>query len=257
MKNNKKYDSWYIPGKFFNQDYLNLYKKFLTKKRTRKEVDFIEEVLNLKKGMNILDLACGYGRHAIELAKRGYKVTGQDVNGFFLEEAEKEAKKEKINITWIEGDMRKIPYKNEFDVVLSLFTSFGYLETDDDHQEVISELAKALKKNGLFFLDVHNREEFIRHSSFKEKKKLPDGSVMVIKQDFDFITGKINECRTWIKKNQKDEEYFLSFRQFTLIELINMCQKSGLIFRESFGDYQGKPLILDSRRSILITKKSN
>ena len=254
LKNQKQI--WYTPGEFFDENYLELYRKIIPQERTIKEVDFIERCLNLKPGMKILDLACGYGRHTIEFARRGYKMVGQDINSLFLNEAKKEAKKAKIKIDWVESDMRLIPFKNEFDVVLNLFTSFGYLETDKDHQKVIFEIAKSLKIGGFFFLDIHNREEFVCHYHPKETKNLPDSSTLIFERNFDFVTGRINEQRVWIKKNNQKIEKFLSFRQFTLVELISMCGLNGLVFKESYGDYNGDPLSFNTKRCILVVQKT-
>lgn len=252
-KNQKKF--WYAPGEFFDENYLELYKEILPAERTIKEVDFIEKCLKLKPGMKILDLACGYGRHTIEFARRGYKMVGQDINPLFLNKGRQETKKAKVKIDWVESDMRLIPFKNEFDIVLNLFTSFGYLETDEEHQKVIFEVAKSLKTGGLFFLDIHNREEFIRHYRPKEIKKLSDGSTLIFERTFDFVTGRINERRIWVKKNNQKKEMFLSFRQFTLVELVSMCRQAGLLFKKSYGNYNGEPIGFDTKRCILIVKK--
>ena len=79
---------WYTEeAGFFGPGYLREYADLTTPQRTAAEIDFLEHVLGLERGAAILDLACGHGRHAIELARRGYTVTGQDINDFFLQEA--------------------------------------------------------------------------------------------------------------------------------------------------------------------------
>jgi len=131
--NEKQIVPWYTEeGGFFSSDYFEEYVDDLTPERTKTEVDFLEKELKLKKGMNILDLACGHGRHAIELAKRGYLMTGQDINASFLKNAKQSAKKAGVEVNWIKSDIRQIPFEDEFDVVLNLFTSFGYLENDEE-----------------------------------------------------------------------------------------------------------------------------
>jgi 2-polyprenyl-3-methyl-5-hydroxy-6-metoxy-1,4-benzoquinol methylase len=116
---------------FFGKNYMKEYGKELPPERTKSEIDFAEKVLKLKKKAKILDLGCGHGRHSVELALRGYKVTGQDLNKYFLKLAEDSSKESGVDVRWIRSDMRKIPFKHEFDAVVNLFTAFGYLENDD------------------------------------------------------------------------------------------------------------------------------
>jgi len=253
---NNKIFFWYSPkGKVFNKDFWKFYKKILTFRRTKEEVNFIKKVLKLKPGMKILDLCCGYGRHSIELAKQGYEVVGQDINPFFLKEAEKSAKKIGVKIQWVENDMRKIPFKKEFDVVLNLFTSFGYFEKEKDHQKVFFEVNKALKPKGYFFLDVINREKILYPYKHKRVIKTSDGSVLKIEANFDIVTSRNNERRIMILKNGKRKEFYISIRIFTLTELISMTQKAGLIFERSYGDYFGNPVSFSADRCILIAQK--
>jgi Cyclopropane fatty acid synthase and related methyltransferases len=150
---------WYSPKKgLFNLEYFKINeKRVLTPERTLREVNFIEEILHLKPGAEILDLACGVGRHSIELAKRGYKVTGLDINPALLKEARRRAKKQMVKIRWICKDMREITFQEKFDVVLNLFTSFGYF-TEKENQELISKVSKALKPQGYFVIEVNHRE---------------------------------------------------------------------------------------------------
>jgi cyclopropane fatty-acyl-phospholipid synthase-like methyltransferase len=255
MSRNYQQTYWYLPGNIFDKYYFNLYKKSLTASITKKEVNFIEKILKLKKGMKILDLACGWGRHSIEFARRGYKVVGQDINPLFLQEARRTAKEAGVKVRWIKQDMRKIPFRNEFDVALSLFTSFGYFEKEEDHQKVMSEVYKSLKPRGAFFLDVINRERLVRRFRPKEHKELSDGSLLTIERKFDFLTGHLEDKRTYMKKKRKKKESRLGIRIFTLTELISTCQRVGLKFKKSYGSYKGDPISFNSKRCILIAQK--
>jgi ubiquinone/menaquinone biosynthesis C-methylase UbiE len=247
---------WYLPEKkVFDKNFLEFYKKILTPQRTKKEVNFIERALKLRPGMKILDLACGWGRHAIEFAKRGYKVVGQDINSLFLKEGMKEAKKIKAEIHWVKSDMREIPFENEFDVVLNLFTSFGYFTKEESHQKVFFEIARALKPKGYFFLDVVNREKILHPYQPKRIIKARNGSTLIIEKNFDLINSRSNERRILIFKNRKRREFYLSIRIFTLTELISMARKAKLIFKKVYGDYRGNPFNFHSERCILITQK--
>jgi cyclopropane fatty-acyl-phospholipid synthase-like methyltransferase len=95
----KQTEPWYTEkGGFFGSEYFEEYAEDLTPERTKTEVDFLEKELKLKKGTKILDLVCGHGRHTIELAKRGYLMTGQDINASFLKNTKQSAKKAGVEV---------------------------------------------------------------------------------------------------------------------------------------------------------------
>ena len=135
-KMKKRKSEWFSEeAGFFGPGYLVEYAGILTSEKTRAEVDFLVKTLCLKKGVKILDLACGHGRHTVELARRGFSMTGQDLNAFFLHEAKKAARRAEAKVRWVKSDIRQIPFQNEFDAVFNLFTAFGYFDSDDDHQK--------------------------------------------------------------------------------------------------------------------------
>ena len=97
---------------------------------TARQVDFLEEKLNLKKGEKILDLACGFGRHALELARRGYDVTGVDITPAYIDFAARQARQEGLTASFLCADIREVAFDGEFDVVLNMADgAVGYLET--------------------------------------------------------------------------------------------------------------------------------
>src|SRR4030088_3245366 len=108
--------SWFGPG------YLALYDEYLAE-RTTVEIDQLETLLALRPPLRVLDLPCGQGRHAIELARRGYEVTGVDLSPFLLEVAEERAQGAGLRVRWLSGDIRQPIVDASFDVVLNLFTS--------------------------------------------------------------------------------------------------------------------------------------
>lgn len=248
---------WYSEeAGFFGPGYLKKHGDNLTQEKTLAEVDFLEKTLALKKGAKVLDCPCGHGRHSIELARRGYNVTGQDLSGFFLEEAKKAAKRAKVSLRWVKGDMRELSFENEFDVALNLFTAFGYLESDDEDQKALNAVVKALKRDGKFVLDVINRDHIVRTYREKDGQQLSDGSVVVTERKFDHATGRNIEKQIWIWKNGKREEFSLLVRMYTVAELAAMFRKAGLTLKEMYGSHFGDPLTFDSKRYILIAEKN-
>jgi SAM-dependent methyltransferase len=247
---------WYSEeGGFFGPGYIKEYEDELTPERTCFEVNFLEKVLSIQKGAKILDCPCGHGRHSIELARRGYDVTGQDLNGYFIKEAEKAAKRAGVYVRWLKRDMRKIPFENEFDFVLNLFTAFGYLESDDEDQKALDAAAKSLKRGGKFVLDVVNRDYVVRHYQEADWLQLPDGSIVAAEKKFDHATGRNIEKVIRLWRDGRREEFLLFLRMYTVAELAAMFRKAGLTLKEMYGNYKGDPITFDSQRYILIAEK--
>lgn len=124
---------------------------------TVKEVDFLEKTLGLTGTETVLDLACGYGRHSLELARRGYRVTGVDITPAYVDDANKNAAEEQLQAVFLCDDLRNLRYENEFDVVLNMADgAIGYLEDDAENLKIFDVIAKALKPGGRSFIDVQS-----------------------------------------------------------------------------------------------------
>ena len=124
---------------------------------TKRQVDFIIKTLDLKGNEKVLDLACGFGRHALEFARRGYDVTGVDITPEYVAHANEQAKKEKLKASFICADIREVKFAQSFDVVLNMADgAIGYLENDEENKKVFQVTADALKKGGKHFMDIMN-----------------------------------------------------------------------------------------------------
>ena len=124
---------------------------------TKEQVDFIEKMLELRGDEKILDLACGYGRHSLEFARRGYAVTGVDITKVYIEDARKCAKQENLNANFICEDIRNVSFCEQYDVVLNMADgAIGYLENDEENAKVFDVIAKALKPGGKSFMDIQS-----------------------------------------------------------------------------------------------------
>ena len=126
---------------------------------TENQVDFIVKTLNLTGTERILDLACGFGRHSLSFAKRGYSVVGVDITKNYIDDAKTTARKLSLAVEFICADIRDIHFINEFDVVLSLADgAIGYLENDEENLKIFDKIADALKINGKHIMDIINAE---------------------------------------------------------------------------------------------------
>ncbi len=130
----------------FNDDYLRACEK-LTDEQIAREVDFVEDSLSIERGGTVLDLACGTGRHAIELSRRGYEVVGFDLSLAMLARAGDEAQDREAKLNFIQGDMREMTFDEQFDGVYCWNTSFGYFE-EEKNAQVIDRIHRSLKRRG-------------------------------------------------------------------------------------------------------------
>jgi len=154
------------------------------------ECDFIEKEINYNKSYKIIDVGCGTGRHAIELTKRGYRVTGIDLSESQLQRAKEKARAQNLQIDFRKHDARQLPFSQEFDLAIMLCEgAFALMETDEMNYEILRNVANSLKStgklifttlNGLFPL-FNSVEEF--YASTAEK-----GNSTCCKSTFDLMT---------------------------------------------------------------------
>lgn len=253
----------------FDEKYLNTYVDIVTPELTQKQIAFLRQHLQLKRGASILDLACGYGRHTIELARQGYQVIGLDYSKYFIELAKNEAKKQNVKVDFIRDDMRNLSFVNKFDAVISMFTSFGYFEDEKDNVLVLRKISRALKSKGKFLIDLNNVIWVLVRMSQQGKvdpktgrlqtlprtERLSNGLKVVIKEEFDPITMRWSMTRTWQEKNQQ-RSYKTKVRMFSLPEINNMMEQSGLQIKKVWGDFEGAPFSFESRRLVGLAQKA-
>src|SRR5256712_4243303 len=146
---------WYED--FFGSDYLIRY----VHPETAAQVEAIDKILHLRQGGRILDVACGAGRHTIGLSKRAYRVTGFDLSAPLLAEARTAARNAAVKPTFVQGDMRRLPYRNAFDAAISMFTSFGYFDRPAEDRQVLRGVARALRPRGKFLMELFNRDSLV------------------------------------------------------------------------------------------------
>lgn len=239
--------------KFFDEHYLKVYKEL--EKETSREVEAIVRMMDLKPKAKILDLCCGYGRHSIELVQRGFQVIGYDLSDFFIEKAKKDSVDLGVEIEFVKGDMRKLPFDKEFDAVVNIFTSFGFFDKESDDFKVTKGVSRALKKGGLFLLDLKNREYLIRNFQRRRWRQQED-FIMLEDNFFDLFTSRWELTRTLLFQNGRKKENSFSLRMYSFTEILNLLKKSGFILESVYGDFDFREYSLDSPRMILISRKT-
>ena len=216
----------------FNDDFIRTMAK-VTDEQIAKEVDFVEESLAVAKGAMLLDLACGTGRHAIELTRRGYKVVGFDLSLPMLAKAAEEAQERNQKLNFVQGDMREMTFEDTFDGIYCWNTSFGFFE-EEKNAQVIQRVHKALKKGGQFMLEVGNRDYIIRQAPSLAWFE-GDGCICMDEMSIDWITSRMKVKRTMMMDDGRTKEIDYSVRIYSLHELGRILHESGFRVAEVSG----------------------
>lgn len=251
---------WY--DGFFEKDYFETWlggrvDRVLTPERTEAEVDFIERALGLAPGSRILDLCCGHGRHALLLAKRGYAMTGVDLSDRALRLARRRAGRAGLPVRWLKRDMRRIAFREEFDAVINVFTSFGYFESDAENEDVLRRVAAALRPGGLFLIDCINWEHLARSHEPHRWRQASDGTVVLEDASLDLLAGRNGSEWTAIAPDGSRRHGRVDLRVYTLRELAGILERAGLRFRQAWGGFDGQDYSLDSPRMIVLAQKGD
>jgi len=248
--------AWY--EQFFGEDYMRFHLRGgeWLDERTVPQCDFVLSALDLQPGARVLDLCCGQGRHAVEFAKRGFRVTGFDLSDYLLGLARVRADKAEVACEFVRGDMREIPWDCEFDAVVNLFTSFGYLESDEEDERALHAVRGALRPGGLLLSDQPSRE---RTSSWLGNGRKDwwegDGHIVLDEEDWDVLTSRITMTRTIIAPDGARRQTGFVLRLYSHSEWLAMFRRVGLEWVRSYGGYDGSDYAHDSRGLIILARK--
>ena len=249
-----EYDpEWY--RSFFGQDYLDVYGHLFTEERSEAEAEFVIRALDLKPGDRVLDLCCGIGRHAVPLARAGLEVTGLDMSEEYLDMASYTAREAGVEIRLVQGDMREIPFSEEFDAVVNLFTAFGYFDSEADDQQVMDSAAVALKPGGRLLLDLLNRDWVAANFVRSESREGEDGTIYQERRDFDPVAGRNHVEFSITSRDGSDRTVSHHIRLYVATEISRMLGQAGLTLERSYGGYDGSLLSVETRRMILVARR--
>jgi SAM-dependent methyltransferase len=246
--------AWYVD--FFRSDYLNVYGHMFTEERAEKESAFVASALGLKTGASVLDLCCGQGRHSIQLAKRGLRVTSLDLNAEYLELAKQAAATAKVEIETVAADMREIPFEDKFDAIVNMYSSFGYLESEAEDLKVLESAAKALKAGGQLLLDMLNREWAIDNYIQNDWHTGADGTLYVERRDLDLATSRMHVHFIVVdSKGGRRESIGHNIRLYTLTEMTRLLERVGIRVTSVVGGFDSEDYGIVTRRMIIVGRK--
>jgi len=243
-------ESW---KQFFNEDYLLFSEEILTEERTKLEVGAIESLLQLSPGASILDFGCGQGRLSVPLGQLGYQVTCFDGSNVLLEEARRRAEAVNVSLSYRLADMRGLCMEDAFDAVINFGTAFGYTLNDQEDQDIVASVYKALKHDGDFLIDTENRDFRLSHLQSRTWTCM-GGRTILSERKFDCATGRWSESMQWTEGDcTKRQE--LSLRLYAATEWAQLLRNVGFTVRGIFGGLSGQPLSIQSPRMVIWAKK--
>ena len=213
-------------------------------------LDEVEQVLKLS-GVSqgtVLDLCCGPGRHSAILATKNFTVTAVDRSPFLLEKARERANG--LNIEFVESDMRGFLRPASFDLILNLFTSFGYFETRAEDFQVLKNIRASLKPGGAFVLDVLGKDVLAPRPANTLWDEQEDGSLMV--HHYDVVPGWGRIKVQWLLLKQGQTHRFEFFQNlYSGQELTMLLEQAGFEKIELFGSLDGAPYDRAAKRLVI------
>jgi SAM-dependent methyltransferase len=217
------------------------------------EVDQVLALLNLEPEAALLDIGCGPGRHSLELARRGFHVTGVDRTVAFLERAGRKAASESLDVDFVLEDMRRFCRDCSFDAALSLFASFGYFEKQDDNLQVLRNVHSSLKPGGRLILDVIGKEVLARIFQARDW----------MEKDGKFYLQERRVCKNWswmenrwiLLDGNRRAEYEVSHWIYSAVELTELLLSSGFVTVDVFGDLSGSPYDQSAGRLLMVAQR--
>jgi len=247
----KKRSEWEL----FFDGYAQKYMDEPFTKSTVEEVAFILEELKPKPKSSILDMGCGTGRHSIELAKKGFKVTGVDISSGMLAEARKAARKARVKVSWVRADASVFRSKTRFDAALCLCEgAFGLLGSADhpiDHDlAILRNINSALKIRAKMILTTPNGFEKIRKYSQEEVKRGKFDPLKMVEffvMEWDTPSGR--------------KEVEVRERGYVPTELTLLFNQAGFkvmhIWGGTAGNWQRQPIDLDEIEIMVVARKQH
>ena len=229
-KKSKQKRPWW--EELFSEDFVRANWK-VSDEQIKREVTFVEESLGVAPGGVVLDLGCGSGQHAVELASRGYGVVGYDLSLYQLALAAESAQERSQKINFLQGDMREMAFEEMFDGIFCWNTSFGYFE-EDKNFSVAERAFRALRPGGMFLVDVINRDFVAAHTP---SSVWFEGDACVCMDDavIDYFTSRLRVKRSVILDDGRTRECTYSVRLYSFHELGKLLHEVGFRVTEVSG----------------------
>jgi ubiquinone/menaquinone biosynthesis C-methylase UbiE len=233
---------------YFGEDFFNLHVDLFPEDVSRREVAGMIGLLRISAGARILDVPCGWGRHAVLFAEQGYDVIGADLSFELLRRAPARPR-------YVAADVRQQPFPAaSFDAVINVFTSLGLFLDDNEDVQALREARRLLKPGGRFLLESMHRDDVIAAYAERDRWELPDGTEVRVRRRFDPVHGISHERLRW-RKGDKTGEKRHALRLRTATEIAALLQAAGFRDVDYYGDWQGKPFTHHDSSLIAVATK--
>jgi SAM-dependent methyltransferase len=212
------------------------------------EVERALGLLGLEPPARILDLACGPGRHALELARRGYRVTGVDATAGFVDQAASRAAREGLDLDLVHDDMRRFCRAGSFDGVINLATSFGYFDDARDDLRVLTNVHRSLRAGGALLMELQGKELVARTLRRRDWREEAGGFLLTeqsVRDDWTWVDNRL----IFLVEGAR-QELVLSHRLFSAAELAALLARAGFASLSVFGSLGGSAY--DERAASLV-----
>ena len=242
--------SWYRNW-FADELYMDLY-AHRDGSEARQAVDLFERIAgNAEPDRQVLDLACGSGRHTFELARRGHRVAAADLSPTLLAAARRKTRRHAEHVALVRSDMRRLPFRDgSFGAVLQLFTAFGYFRSDKENAAVIGQVRGTLASGGWYMLDFLNSAQLRAQLVPESDQRIGDIRVMQERR----ISDDRVEKRIRVIRGGRERIFRESVRLFTLDDFRRMFQQHHLSLKHIFGDYTGAAFESSSPRCLMFAQ---
>jgi len=234
---------------FFDRNALDFWSQAIPETHTTKEADFLEKALAVQSGARLLDVPCGHGRHSIQLAERGYRMTGVDLSPDFLSAA----KSSRAKVDWRQADMRHLQFDDaSFDGAFCFGNSFGYLDYPSANA-FLATLARALKPGARLVIDTPTVAEAM--SLFAPKRWHRFGDLIVLSESrYEAEHSRLDIDYTFLRGGNIDTRPMSSYI-FAAAEVRRMLESAGFEVVSLHGGVAGEPFKLGSPLVIIAMRR--
>jgi 2-polyprenyl-3-methyl-5-hydroxy-6-metoxy-1,4-benzoquinol methylase len=234
---------------FFTGPYLAFQPNAWPAEKTRADADWLLDVLEPAPGAALLDVPCGEGRIAIELAARGFRVTGVDITAPLLEIARKRAEQRGVMVDWERRDMRDLPWREEFDAAICYWGSFGYFD-DAGNVAFVEAVARSLRAGGRFAVETLTLESLLPR--FQRLGWSRSGDMLMLgDRSFDLVTSRLEEEWTFVREGTETRRQS-SIRLYTYHELYRIFEDAGFAGILGYDTATHEPFSLRASRLTLV-----
>jgi len=243
---------WYET--FFQGIVLDMWHKARPPEQTRLEADFLARALRLRPGDRVLDVPCGAGRHALELAARGFAVTGVDLSKEQIDMARAASAAARLSVEWRQADMRELPWRSEFAGACCFGNSFGYIEPAG-LKEFVGAISRALKPGARFVLDSGMTAESILPNLVEREWAKVDDILFLEENRYHAVEGCYETTYTFVRGGETVTRTGLHW-VYTLREIRALLADAGLVAEDPLGSLDGAPFQAGSHYLILASTKT-